>query len=101
MLMFIVGHKMKEITINCQGIQTEAEFWTRYINAAKPDGAEYFGRNTAAFRDAIAAGGPGWPGECRIRIVNSVILQPLSGGAFLKRLEEIANMSKDIQISID
>ena len=92
---------MKEIIIDCLGVECEADFWARYVEAVGPDGAEYFGRNTAALWDAVSAGGPGWPGECKIRIVHSVALAPLSNGAFLEKLKRIAAESMAIQITME
>ena len=63
----IIGNRnsivMRTIIIDCAGVRSSDEFWTRYLDATRPDGAEHFGRNLDAFWDAIEKGGPGWPGE--------------------------------------
>ncbi len=82
---------MKQVIIDCRGIEDCAEFWRRYIDAAQPaEGG--FGRNLDAFRDALA-GGPGWPGDCEVILENTAALQPLAtsaGESFLEALRQIA-----------
>jgi ribonuclease inhibitor len=56
------GGGMATYIIDASPINTPGEFWQKYLDAVKPDGAEYFGRNLAAMHDALM-GGPGWPGE--------------------------------------
>jgi len=34
-------------------VTSEAACWIEYLAAVQPDGSEYFGRNIAAFRDAV------------------------------------------------
>ena len=66
----IEGFGVRVVSVDGDRLTDEAAFWREYLAAVQPDGAEYFGRNLAAFRDAVLAGGPGWPGkECRLRIV--------------------------------
>lgn len=57
---------MRDIIVNCAGTKSEDEFWQRYLETVRPDGAVYFGRNLDAFWDAIEGGGPGWPGDVRL-----------------------------------
>ncbi|AKU23044.1 barstar family protein [Massilia sp. NR 4-1] len=66
---------MKTYQLDCSQISLEDHFWQLYLETVRPDGAEYFGRNLSAFRDAVSGGGPGWPGECRITVVNTENLQ--------------------------
>ncbi|UTY56914.1 barstar family protein [Massilia sp. erpn] len=66
---------MKTYQLDCAQISSEGDFWQLYLETVRPDGAEYFGRNLSAFRDAISGGGPGWPDECRIRVLNTENLQ--------------------------
>ncbi|MET3135334.1 hypothetical protein AAKU55_005642 [Oxalobacteraceae bacterium GrIS 1.11] len=49
---------------------SEADFWELYIAVVCPEGVECFGQNLNAFWDAISGGGPGWPGECIIELIN-------------------------------
>eukprot|EP01035_Chromulina_nebulosa_P046776 gene46776-63379_t len=56
------ARNMREVVVDCSGIGSTEEFWQRYLDTAKPDGAAMFGRNLEAFWDAIEGGGPGWPG---------------------------------------
>jgi hypothetical protein len=80
---------VRVITLDGSRLTDEAAFWWEYVIAVRPDGAEYFGRNLAAFRDAVTAGGPGWPGErCRLRVVNHTAAGV--GPDFFARIEEIA-----------
>ena len=61
---------MREFILDGRRLVSEPAFWAEYLTVVQPDGAEYFGRNLAAFGDGVT-GGPGWPGEsCRIKIVN-------------------------------
>jgi len=36
------------ITIDCRGVNSEAEFWNAYLVASRPDGAGYFGCKMSA-----------------------------------------------------
>jgi ribonuclease inhibitor len=90
---------MKTVVIDCAGINSEAEFWTAYIDAVQPDGAEHFGRNLDAFWDAVS-GGPGWPGECELRFINTRALAPLRAGGFVAALERIAADSRFVTIVV-
>jgi ribonuclease inhibitor len=87
---------MKVVEIDCLGVRFEGEFWSRFIAATRPDGAEVFGRNRPAFRDAITGGGPGWPGECELRILHSSELFYVDQGSLLGFLQEVAKESNDV-----
>ena len=89
---------MRKIDIPCRGLRSEAAFWNAYLDAVKPDGAGRFGRNLDAFRDALLGGGPGWPGECELRLVDSTALSALREGTFLERLEQIAGESESVRL---
>jgi len=84
---------MSEVTVNCEGISSEHEFWGRYLEVVQPDGAGYFGCNLDAFNDALA-GGPGWPGEQAVRFVNTACLRSLRQGSFFQSLVEITSQSE-------
>jgi hypothetical protein len=87
------------VTLDGNRLTSEAAFWREYLDAVHPDGAEFFGCNLAAFRDAITAGGPGWPGEqCRLRIVGHVTAGV--GQEFLAVLVGIASESKDFELEL-
>jgi ribonuclease inhibitor len=85
---------MHTIYIDCSGVKSAADFWQRYIDAAKPADADLFGRNLDAFWDAVEGGGPGWPGEARLVFTHSSDLETLrvgSGKPFLDGLRQIAD----------
>jgi ribonuclease inhibitor len=67
---------MHTILVDCSGVRSAEEFWQRYLDAAKPEGAAFFGRNLDAFWDAVESGGPGWPGEARLVFANTTNLEP-------------------------
>ena len=96
---------MLTFEIDCRGVGFEGEFWHRYVLAVKPQGAEFFGCNLAAFWDAVSAGGPGWPcpegvDECEIRLLNSASLRAC-GDSFFDRLQAIARDSQYVVIRFD
>jgi len=62
---------MKKYILDCAFIKTDGDFWELYCNMVQPEGKEYFGRNLDAFRDAVSAGGPGWPGEYLIELIHT------------------------------
>lgn len=90
---------MRVVTIDCLGVNSEAEFWKAYLSASQPEGAGYFGCNLDAFWDALH-GGPGWPGECVLRFTNAAEVEPLRDGDFLRALHDIANESKEVRIEL-
>ncbi|QDU19853.1 barstar family protein [Urbifossiella limnaea] len=80
---------MRVATIEGSRVTSEAAFWREYLAVVQPDGAAYFGRNLDAFRDAIVAGGPGWPGgPCQLRVADHTAAGV--GPEFFARLAEIA-----------
>ncbi|MEO7691516.1 MAG: barstar family protein [Sphingomonas sp.] len=94
---------MREIVIDCAGITSPDEFWQRYIDRAKPEGASIFGRNLDAFWDAIEGGGPGWPGEVALIFTHSHQLSALRTGdghdSFLEALRNIASKATGVTIT--
>jgi RNAse (barnase) inhibitor barstar len=86
---------MREVVIDCFGIGSTEEFWQRYVDAARPEGASVFGRNLDAFWDAIEGGGPGWPGEVTLVFMHSDQLRDLrtsnNNASFLDALKTIAD----------
>ncbi len=92
---------MRNFIIDCAKIETASEFWNAYVTITEPEGANYFGKNLDAFWDAISAGGPGWPGECEIKIINTAQLRKINNGAFFEALRCIANDSEAIRIQIE
>lgn len=93
---------MREVVIDCSGIRSTEQFWQRYLDAAKPEGASIFGRNLDAFWDAIESGGPGWPGEVTLVFMHSDQLRDLrtSNGtaSFLDALRAIADEASAVSI---
>lgn len=92
---------MPSFTIDCSSVTDEASFWQAYVNETSPDGASIFGRNLDAFWDAISGGGPGWPGECEIHIVNTESLKTLRHGRFYEALKEMANNSQSVRLYVE
>jgi len=90
---------MRVISIDCLGVNSEAEFWQAYISASQPEGAGHFGCNLDAFWDALH-GGPGWPGECMLRFTNTAAVASFRDGNFLKALRGIASESKQVRIEL-
>ena len=90
---------MRVINIDGSRLTDEAAFWREYLTAVQPEGSEFFGRNLAAFRDAVTAGGPGWPGaDCRLRIVGHKAAGVSAG--FLAKVAEIARESKGFDLEL-
>ncbi len=90
---------MRVVSIDGSRLTDEAAFWREYLAAVQPDGAECFGRNLAAFRDAVTAGGPGWPGEpCRLRVVGHAAAGV--GAAFLAELAEITGEASGFELDL-
>jgi len=92
---------MREFIIDCSGFNDEADFWQAYLSTTEPEGAEHFGCNFDALWDAMSAGGPGWPGECMLRFVNTDVLRRWRGGNFYRALQKIALESRAILIRLD
>lgn len=91
---------MLTFMIDCRDVASEAEFWERYLEAVRPEGAERFGRDLHAFWDAVEMGGPGWPGECSLHLMHTEELRPLGGGRFLQGLRGIARNATSVRISL-
>jgi ribonuclease inhibitor len=89
---------MPTIEIDCAGIRTEAEFWQRYLDLVRPQGADIFGRNLDAFDDALS-GGPGFPGSVQVRFTHTSHLRTLRDGAFLAALVDIAAEHSNVSLS--
>jgi ribonuclease inhibitor len=87
---------MKKYLLDCEAISSGAEFWDLYLRIVSPVGAGFFGRNLDAFWDATAGGGPGWPGNCQIVVVNTGLLAHRNGD-FLKKFKEVA---RDIPLCV-
>src|SRR4051794_11327732 len=91
---------LETISIDCDGVASEAQFWQRYLDEVNPVGADIFGRNLDAFWDAVERGGPGWPGGASLRFTSISALVPLRDGLFLKALQEIARDATATRISL-
>lgn len=76
---------MKTITIDCSGVRDEAEFWDRYLKETDTEGSAHFGRNLDARWDALH-GGPGWPGDCELRFVNTSAMSRAGSEQFIESL---------------
>jgi hypothetical protein len=97
------GLIMRTIYVDCLGARSVNDLWQRYIDAAKPDGADLFGRNLDAFWDAIERGGPGWPGNAKLVFTNTVDLESFTlpnGTTFLDSLRQIARDATRVKIEI-
>lgn len=76
---------------------SQEAFWQEYLQVVKPTGADIFGRNLAAFNDAVTGGGPGWPGDnCVLRIEHHKIAVKHLGQKFFDQLKEIEKDSSSL-----
>ena len=91
---------MRSIVVDCGTVRTEAEFWLAYLDAADPEDSGYFGRNLDAFWDGLN-GGPGWPGECTLKFVNTQALHAFREGRFIEALREIASESTLVKVTFE
>jgi ribonuclease inhibitor len=94
---------MRAILIDCEGATSASDFWQRYVDAAKPQGADLFGRNLDAFWDAIEHGGPGWPGDVKLVFINSAALAKVAaagGPPLLDGLRRIADEATLMEIDL-
>jgi RNAse (barnase) inhibitor barstar len=91
---------MTIFTIDCETLNSEVGFWDMYVATTNPGGAGYFGHNLHAFWDGLN-GGPGWPGECELRFINTSNIQSLSEGKFYAALKEIARDSKFVRVHVE
>jgi RNAse (barnase) inhibitor barstar len=89
---------METIVIDCQKVRDEEGFWQLYLETVSPEGAVFFGRNMAAFWDAISAGGPGWPGKVELLFIHASALSSIEDGNFLRRMQEIQKLSKQVRV---
>ncbi|MBI5536991.1 MAG: barstar family protein [Deltaproteobacteria bacterium] len=83
------GNSRPVWVLDCSQVDTPARFWEAYLTQILVEGGEYFGRNLDALRDALSAGGPGWPGRVRIEIHAAERLAAYDGGSFIRALEAI------------
>jgi ribonuclease inhibitor len=87
--------------LNGRLLISESHFWQQYVDVVQPEGAEFFGRNLDAFRDAVTGGGPGWPGgPCVFRIVEAELALNHLGRDFLESLCKIAQETHDIRVEL-
>lgn len=80
---------MKTYLLDCSQICCKADFWEIFLKVVQPEGAANFGRNLDAFWDAVSGGGPGWPGECQLTLINTEKLE-LQEPRFFGGLQQIA-----------
>lgn len=73
-----IRHRRK-IFINGNLCDTKQDFWNKYAAEIDSQSAKHFGKNLAAFNDAITAGGPGFPGDCIIEIIGTEQLEKVFG----------------------
>jgi ribonuclease inhibitor len=91
---------LQTITVDCARVETREDFWRAYLDTVKPPDEALFGRNLDAFWDALA-GGPGSPGSCVLRFVNTEPLKGIDGGRFYGALLEIARNSRTVQVVLE
>jgi ribonuclease inhibitor len=91
---------MRSITIDCGRIQSETDLWSEYIRVADPEGSGNFGRNLDSFWDGLN-GGPGWPGRCELRFINTYTLSVFQNGQFLETLRDIAQKSTHVKVTLE
>ena len=91
---------MRQFAIDCSAIETPEQFWEAYLAATCPSSAAMFGRNLDAFNDALA-GGPGFPGECEISLLNSSSLDPIRDGSFVQALRQIAGNQDNVAVTVN
>ncbi len=89
---------MKTVIIDCQNISQESELWQVYLETVQPEGGGDFGRNIAAFWDAVSGGGPGWPGEVQLLFANAEALASIDNGELLHRLKDIQTQSQQVRV---
>lgn len=70
------------IFIDGNTCERKIDFWDSYASQIPKDSAMYFGKNLDAFNDALTAGGPGFPGDCLIKIIGVNKLRGLFGAQF-------------------
>jgi hypothetical protein len=87
------------VMINCRGITSEAEFWTRYVETVQPEWAKRFLPSLEGFWDALN-GGPGWPRECKLVFTGVAELETIDGGAFLTGLSDVARNSRNSLVPV-
>jgi len=90
---------MRVFTIDCSALRTEDEFWATYL-AITGQERGYFGCNLDAFWDALH-GGPGSPGECELRFINTSVVQTWRAGNFYRAMQRIAKESKLVAVHVE
>ncbi|RDD80042.1 hypothetical protein DVJ77_19410 [Dyella tabacisoli] len=90
-----------DFAVQCADVGDEAGFWQAYLDAVRPEGATSFGCNMDAFRDAILGGGPGWPGECVLRLMDFDHLRTIGGGHLCRFLRDLAVESRHVTITFE
>ena len=91
---------MRSYTIDCSQLKDERAFWQAYLATTEPESSGYFGRNLDAFWDALN-GGPGWPGECQLKFINTASIKALREGLFYQALQKIARDSVLIKVHLE
>lgn len=77
------------VVLDCAQVRTPDEFWEANSGrfAISPSGR--FGRNLDALWDALAGGGPGWPGNVEIEVHHIEALEAAGHQPFVAALERI------------
>lgn len=73
-----IRHRRK-IFINGEFCETKEDFWNKYVAEIDSESGKLFGKNLDAFKDAITAEGPGFPGDCIIEIIGTEKLEKVFG----------------------
>ncbi len=88
------------IEVDCCDVQSESEFWNRYLAATKPELGHLFGRNLHAYWDAVEWGGPGWPGDVHLRFLNCLSLAGFRNGDFLRFFRKYSSEMKHRRVEL-
>jgi len=69
----------KKIFINGEFCKTKDDFWNKHVAKIAFESGKYFGKNLDDFNDAVTSGGPGFPGDYIIEIIETKKLEEIFG----------------------
>ena len=82
----------RRLFLNVESCKNKRDFWDKYAAEVATESIKHFGKNLEAFRDAITAGGPGYPGDCIIEIIGTKKLEQIFGK---KDFDSIINLLRE------